>query len=239
MHNWSWCPIVLNYCVVTTCDIEIADGNYSNPNICHQCRMLRLMRTGTLLTVLLSLIVIIAAADDDATASKATNRMRRQYGRRPVQQHHTSRNPINYFESIKEPKAPFSPPAHEYPAIPYRPAYHAEPVKTVIPFDLEEPKPVYYPEVKSAPAPPPYSHPTPVQVAHKQKPYYPAVKPDYGYGDYCPKIAGLESHCRPIPDCAIWYDVVLASLPESACKLADGSPGSCCPDIPYNGTHFI
>lgn len=50
---------------------------------------------------------------------------------------------------------------------------------------------------------------------------------------YCPKIAGLESHCRPTKDCAVWYDDILATA-ETACRLSDGSPGACCPDIPYN-----
>ena len=182
------------------------------------------------MAVLLCLISAVAA-DDDAPA----NRTRRQYGRRPIQ-HHSSRNPANYFEATKAPK-PYSPPAYDYP-IQYRPAYHADPIlKTVIPpyHPVEEPKP-YYPERK--PAGPYY----PTAAPQKPAAYYPPVKteykePAYGY-DYCPKIAGLESQCRPIPDCAVWYDLVLASLPESACKLPNGEPGACCPDIPYNGNNF-
>ena len=48
-------------------------------------------------------------------------------------------------------------------------------------------------------------------------------------------MGGLESQCRPASDCAVWYDLVVNYLPESLCKLANGVPGSCCPDIPSNG----
>ncbi|KAK4008473.1 hypothetical protein OUZ56_013613 [Daphnia magna] len=60
-------------------------------------------------------------------------------------------------------------------------------------------------------------------------PTYEVKEPAY----YCPNVAGLETRCRPTKDCAVWYDEVLAT-PSTACKLSDGNPGSCCPDLPFN-----
>ena len=56
---------------------------------------------------------------------------------------------------------------------------------------------------------------------------------DASPGNNCPSIGGLESKCRPIKDCAVWYDLVLAT-PDAACTLPEGSPGACCPDLPSN-----
>ena len=56
--------------------------------------------------------------------------------------------------------------------------------------------------------------------------------------DYCPKMGGLESQCRPASKCAVWYDLV-NDLSKSACKLANGAPGACCPDIPSNGIYYF
>ena len=53
----------------------------------------------------------------------------------------------------------------------------------------------------------------------------------------CPTIGGLESKCRPIKDCAVWYDSILAT-PHTACTLAEGCPGACCPDIPANSKFY-
>lgn len=50
----------------------------------------------------------------------------------------------------------------------------------------------------------------------------------------CPKIGGLESHCRPAKDCAVWYDLV-RKTPGTACTLNDGyEKGLCCPGLPSN-----
>ena len=52
---------------------------------------------------------------------------------------------------------------------------------------------------------------------------------------YCPDVGGLESHCRPAKDCAVWYDLV-RKTPGTSCTLENGhGRGICCPDIPYNG----
>lgn len=51
--------------------------------------------------------------------------------------------------------------------------------------------------------------------------------------DSCPAVGGLESKCRPVKDCAVWYDLVLVT-PGAGCALADGGPGACCPDLPAN-----
>jgi peroxidase len=52
---------------------------------------------------------------------------------------------------------------------------------------------------------------------------------------HCPKIGGLESHCRPGKDCAIWYDLV-RKTPGTSCTLENGhGKGICCPGFPRNG----
>lgn len=54
----------------------------------------------------------------------------------------------------------------------------------------------------------------------------------------CPKIDDLPSECRPIKDCAVWYDQIL-TIPGTACKLSDGNPGACCPDLPTNSMEIF
>ena len=56
------------------------------------------------------------------------------------------------------------------------------------------------------------------------------------YPYYCPKVGGYESQCRPTKDCSVWYDLVLIT-PDAACKLPDGEPGTCCPELPYNSMY--
>ncbi|KAI9554244.1 hypothetical protein GHT06_019516 [Daphnia sinensis] len=69
-------------------------------------------------------------------------------------------------------------------------------------------------------------------------PHGPPARPETVF--YCPNVGGRPSRCRPIKDCAAWYEEVLAT-PNTACRSRDGSPGSCCPDLPFNirGTPFI
>ena len=55
------------------------------------------------------------------------------------------------------------------------------------------------------------------------------------YAPKCPQIDGQTSQCRPIKDCAVWFDVISTKY-DTACKLADGQPGACCPPLPYNST---
>ncbi|XP_046438483.1 peroxidase-like [Daphnia pulex] len=57
--------------------------------------------------------------------------------------------------------------------------------------------------------------------------------PNSSFSSSCPAVGGLESKCRPVKDCAVWYDLVLAT-PDAGCALADGGPGACCPDLPAN-----
>jgi hypothetical protein len=38
---------------------------------------------------------------------------------------------------------------------------------------------------------------------------------------FAPKVGGLESHCRPAKDCAVWYDLV-RKTPGTACTLHNG-----------------
>ena len=64
--------------------------------------------------------------------------------------------------------------------------------------------------------------------------YYPTYPPPYKAYETCPAMGGYESKCRPAKDCSVWYDLVLAT-PKAGCKLTDGNPGICCPDLPYNG----
>ncbi|XP_046459913.1 mast/stem cell growth factor receptor Kit-like isoform X2 [Daphnia pulex] len=42
----------------------------------------------------------------------------------------------------------------------------------------------------------------------------------------------LTTECRQAKDCSFWYQQVLHTNGSTACKLADGSSGSCCPEIP-------
>lgn len=55
-----------------------------------------------------------------------------------------------------------------------------------------------------------------------------------GGSAHCPKIGGLESHCCPAKDCAVWYDLVRKTS-GTACTLENGhGKGICCPDLPLN-----
>ncbi|XP_057375077.2 peroxidase-like [Daphnia carinata] len=89
-------------------------------------------------------------------------------------------------------------------------------------------------------SPPSYTSPPPSYTPSYTPP--PSSTPTYEEPEpvhYCPNVAGLATSCRPTKDCSVWYDEVLAT-PYTACKLSDGSAGSCCPDVPYNykGTPF-
>lgn len=65
---------------------------------------------------------------------------------------------------------------------------------------------------------------------------YGPAKQTNSYGNYksCPNVGGYPSQCRPPKDCAVWYDLVVVT-PNTGCKLTDGNPGTCCPDLPSNG----
>jgi hypothetical protein len=65
------------------------------------------------------------------------------------------------------------------------------------------------------------------------------VKDDRVPLSYCPEVGGLESHCRPAKDCAVWYNVV-RKIPGTSCTLENGQGGQgiCCPHMPYNGSKF-
>ena len=75
-----------------------------------------------------------------------------------------------------------------------------------------------------------YSYNNAQQQQYPSYPSYPAP-PAY---KTCPAIGGQQSKCRPAKDCSVWYDLVVA-IPDADCKLSDGNPGICCPDLPYNG----
>ncbi|XP_032795230.2 peroxidase [Daphnia magna] len=57
----------------------------------------------------------------------------------------------------------------------------------------------------------------------------------------CPNVGGLESTCRPLVECAVWYDLLLTT-PGTSCILSDGkTPGGCCPGLlqnRHNGQYF-
>ena len=69
--------------------------------------------------------------------------------------------------------------------------------------------------------------------AYGKRPIYPSPN---AYKT-CPAIGGYNSKCRPAEDCSVWYDLVVVT-PNTDCKLTDGNPGICCPDLPYNGRLF-
>ncbi|XP_057375639.1 peroxidase-like [Daphnia carinata] len=132
---------------------------------------------------------------------------------------HVSTKPPSYPESKQNYYSPY--------AEPHRPTLSSsnDPIrKTIYPNNYAT---ISQPEWKPVSIPETYP---------KRQPAYPTVphKLSETYSPYCPKMAGYESKCRHAKDCAIWYDLVL-TLPGAACKLSNGYPGICCPDIPYNG----
>jgi hypothetical protein len=46
----------------------------------------------------------------------------------------------------------------------------------------------------------------------------------------------FTTECRQTKDCSLWYDQVLPTNGSTACKLVDGSSGSCCPDNLIKGS---
>ena len=188
-------------------------------------------------------MAVVAANEDESSASSSRNQY---YGgsNRETQNQKTletgSRRPTNYFQAfrkqqegteIRQPKTlnlgpyreqtPYKEPVRVAASPPsYRPVYAAEKSR---------------PSYLAAPAA------KPVAVYQKNEPKYSQyeddvkIEYDVTYSEYCPKLGGLESECRPTTECAVWYDLVLQYFPETACKLPSGEPGTCCPEIPYNG----
>lgn len=138
---------------------------------------------------------------------------------KPYQEH----NPI--YQTSPSPEPTYSPPSTTPPPyfeLPYVELPQVEPALPPYVPDHHVPKSNYKLE-------------TPLDIS------YTTVNPnkysnEYPY--YCPKVGGYESQCRPAKDCAVWYDLVLIT-PGTACKLTDGQPGTCCPDLPHNGKYFI
>ena len=184
--------------------------------------MLRLMDIYPL-ALLCLLLVTIAAATEKETRGRRHQYYTSVHFPQSAQYHSyngpasSSRRPPSYFESIKKPKRiESSPKVHSYHILydPEPPAYPhaAEPVRAAIAS--------YFPI-------------DPVVPAETVKPdYVPAPYSDF---PHCPKMGGLQSQCRLTSECAVWYDLVLSYLPDSACLLGDGEPGTCCPEIPING----
>ena len=53
----------------------------------------------------------------------------------------------------------------------------------------------------------------------------------------CPNILilGLNVTCKTLKDCSVWFfEIAMTTNDAALCKLADGSHGVCCPDIPSN-----
>jgi hypothetical protein len=42
----------------------------------------------------------------------------------------------------------------------------------------------------------------------------------------------LATECQQAIDCSYWYELVLPTNGSTACKLADGNSGFCCPQLP-------
>jgi hypothetical protein len=79
-------------------------------------------------------------------------------------------------------------------------------------------------------------YPNPAGGSDNDSTKYPAK--DYHVPlSYCPEVGGLESHCRPAKDCAVWYSIV-RTIPGTSCTLDNGQGGQgiCCPNMPYNGS---
>ena len=54
---------------------------------------------------------------------------------------------------------------------------------------------------------------------------------------YCPTIKGLESQCRIVKDCSVWYEEAMSTSGTSC--LLHTIYGACCPGLPYNGNVLI
>lgn len=117
------------------------------------------------------------------------------------------------------------------PSFPVRPA---TPYVRVIPPFQQYLKPPAYQQAPPSPSffPQPQYKPVDDTVRYPEEPYQyqSLVNQDYS----CPKVYQDEAKCRPLKDCAVWFDLISHTY-GSPCKLHDGSPGTCCPDIPYNG----
>lgn len=139
-----------------------------------------------------------------------------------------------YHPEQNKASVPNKPVPYAQPKAAYHVSHGPEPIKPGIPPRspyIEADKPARYPGYTE---PKPFYKPeAPYTAGAAPYPEDPS-KYDEKYPYYCPKVGGYESECRPAKDCAIWYDIVL-STPGTACKLADGYPGTCCPDLPYNG----
>jgi hypothetical protein len=60
-------------------------------------------------------------------------------------------------------------------------------------------------------------YPNPAGGSDNDSTKYPAK--DYHVPlSYCPEVGGLESHCRPAKDCAVWYNIV-RTIPGTSCTL--------------------
>lgn len=216
-------------------------------------------RVAFALVALLAAAAVVSAEDDgqrvkrqyQRPATKKTNNPWEAISRadEPVIQYDASglgfqiNNPAS-FQSFHLGPIPFHhEPIKPFPFADPKPAYRPEPPKNQYkpeppkhePFKAEpyKPEPPKYKPEKPVYEPKPYQ---PKPDAYPSKPYQPSKYPaDYAY---CPKIGGLESQCRPTEDCAIWFDLII-TIPDASCKLPDGTPGACCPSLPYNGKKTI
>ena len=204
------------------------------------CNMERILSIAVLCVLL---VVVAANGDENGATSSSRNQFYDGSTNRETPNQKapatSSRRPTNYFHAFRKQQegtesrqsnilnlgpyrqqTPYKEPVHVAPPS-YRPVYATEKSK---------------PNYSAAPVA------KPVAVYQKNEPKYSQYEDeakteyDVTYSKYCcPKLEGLESECRPTTECSVWYDLVLQYLPETACKLPSGDPGSCCPEIPYNG----
>ena len=205
------------------------------------CKMERILSIAVLGVGLL-LVAVAAIEDENGATSSSRNQFYDGSTNRETPNQKapatSSRRPTNYFHAFrKQQEGTESRQSNNLNLGPYRQQTpYKEPVQVAPPsyrpvYGAEKSRPNY----SAAPAA------KPVAVYHKNEPKYSQyqddvkIEYDVTYSEYCPKLGGLESECRPTTECAVWYDLVLQYLPETACKLPSGDPGSCCPEIPYNG----
>lgn len=209
---------------------------------------------------LMCLIAAAIASNNEEAQEKLTNnkeRARRQYPSRKLDDDYVKYDPSGLGFKVKRPQPFFDvidEHTGEFRPASYSPSFPESEESYHNPYNTESHGPSYYPDLSSSD--PHSSHRKPYRqdnyIAALQQNWRPSSKPEtylarpYPDTPYnqeqkyltCPKMAGSESNCRPAKDCSIWYNLAL-TIPGTACKLSDGQPGTCCPDIPYNGTKHI
>lgn len=203
-----------------------------------------------MILVVLIGILLAATAKDNSNKKKTseTDTIKLQYHRRLL-----SSLKLIPFESVEKAVVRYDPSGLGFEILlpgsfqyQHRPGFQPKPVKSLASSTYLESRSIYRESdhklnnnKPKLPDPKP-QYPDRYKSVHKLESVYPPHKStnyQTKYTNYCPKVGGYEAQCRPIKDCAVWYDLVLAT-PRASCQLTDGYPGVCCPPIPQNGMFY-